>query len=102
MLVKTRLIDPIEELAQSESSNVNFQGMLYLDHGDIVYDQSPNDSFIKQVESVQYNAAIAITGAIRGTSQKKLYKELDLESLKLRRKISMPIYILQNTRHRSP
>ena len=32
-----------------------------------------------------YNAALAITGAIRGTSQTKLYNELGLESLKFRR-----------------
>ena len=34
---------------------------------------------------MQYNAAIAITGAIRGTSSEKLYQELGLESLRLRR-----------------
>ena len=39
------------------------------------------------MESVQYNAALTITGAVKGTSQAKLYKELGLESLKLRRKL---------------
>ena len=34
---------------------------------------------------MQVNAALAITGAIKGTSQTKLYKELGLESLKFRR-----------------
>ena len=34
------------------------------------------------MESVQYNAALAITGAIRGTSREKLYQELGLESLR--------------------
>ena len=34
------------------------------------------------IESIQYNAAIAVTGAIRGTSSKKCYQELDLESLR--------------------
>ena len=34
---------------------------------------------------MQYNAALAITGAIKWTSQTKLYKELGLESLKFRR-----------------
>ena len=28
------------------------------------------------MESIQYNAALAITGAIRGTSREKLYQEL--------------------------
>ena len=40
---------------------------------------------IIKLESYQYNAALAITGAIRGTSQTKIYKELGLESLKFRR-----------------
>ena len=37
------------------------------------------------MESVQYNAALAVTGAIRGTSREKLYQELGLESLRKRR-----------------
>ena len=37
------------------------------------------------IESLQYNAALAITGAIRGTSSEKLYQELGLESLHDRR-----------------
>ena len=37
------------------------------------------------MESVQYKAALAITGAIRGTSREKLFKELGLESLRKRR-----------------
>ena len=28
------------------------------------------------IEIVQYNAAVAITGAIKGTSQQKIYNEL--------------------------
>ena len=49
--------------------------------------QPINESFGKKLESVQYNAALDITGAIKGTSQEKLYKEFGLESLKLRRKL---------------
>ena len=59
----------------------------HLDYSDIAFDQPTNDSFCKKLESVQYNAALTITGAIKGTSQVKLYKELGLESLKLRRKL---------------
>ena len=44
-----------------------------LGHGDFIYDQPNNDSFCSKTESIQYNAALAITGAIRGTSQTKLY-----------------------------
>ena len=41
-----------------------------LDYGIIIFDQ--------QIESVQYNAALAITGTIQGTSREKVYKELGL------------------------
>ena len=57
----------------------------HIDYGDIVYDQSYNDSFHEKLELIQYNASLAITGAIRGTSRDKLYQELGLESLKKRR-----------------
>ena len=57
----------------------------HLDYGDIVYDNPCNDIFKQKIESVQYNAALAITGAIRGTSRDKLYMELGLESLSDRR-----------------
>ena len=43
------------------------------------------ESFHKYLESIQYNAAIAIAGAIRGTSSEKLFQELGLECLKLKR-----------------
>ena len=56
-----------------------------LDYGDIIYDQPNNESFCNKIERVQYNAAFAVTGAIRGTSQTKLYNELGHESFKLRR-----------------
>ena len=54
-------------------------------HGDVIYDQLHNETFCSKLESVQFNAALAITGAIHGTSQTKLYVELGLESLKARR-----------------
>ena len=36
----------------------------HLDYGDIIYDQPQNESFCNKLESIQYNAALAITGAI--------------------------------------
>ena len=57
----------------------------YLDYGGIIFNQPENESFSKKIKSIQYNAALAITGAIKGTSRKKLYKELGLETLKSRR-----------------
>ena len=58
---------------------------LHIDYGDIIYDQPNNDSFCDMIERVQYNAALAITGAIKGISHLKLYKELGFESLKIKR-----------------
>ena len=44
-----------------------------LDFGDIVYDQPSIDAFSNKLETVQCNAALAITGAIKSTSREKLY-----------------------------
>ena len=44
-----------------------------LDYSDVVYDQPSNDAFSNKLETVQYNAALAITGAIKDTSCEKLY-----------------------------
>ena len=56
-----------------------------LDYGDVIYDRAFNESFQTMLESVQYDAALAVTGAIRGSSREKLYQELGLEPLKSRR-----------------
>ena len=57
----------------------------HLGYGEIIYDQTFNESFHQRIESIQYNAAIAITGSIRGTSSEMLYQELGFESLRSRR-----------------
>ena len=57
----------------------------HLDYGDSLYDQELNESFHKNLESIQYNADMAITGAIRGTPCENLFDKLGFESLKLRR-----------------
>ena len=57
----------------------------HLDYGDIIYDQAYKASFHSKLESIQYNATLAITGAIRETSKEKLYQELGFESLHQRR-----------------
>ena len=44
----------------------------HLDYGDLIYDQPNNESFCQQIESIQYNASLAITGAIKWTSRLKL------------------------------
>ena len=57
----------------------------HLDYCDIIYDEVFNNSFHQKIESLKYNAALAFTGAIRGTSREKSYQELGLESLQQRR-----------------
>ena len=57
----------------------------HLDYVDIIYDQPNKESFNQKTERIQYSAALAITGAIKGTYQSRLYNELGLESLKFRR-----------------
>ena len=54
------------------------------DYGDIIYDRAYNTLFHQNVESIQYNAALAITSAVRGTSREKLYQELGFEFLQQR------------------
>ena len=46
----------------------------YLNYGNILYDQAYNISFHHKLESIQYNACLGITGAIRGTSKKNFIK----------------------------
>ena len=41
-----------------------------LDYGDVIYDQLLNESRSNRIESVQYKAALAITGAVQGSSRK--------------------------------
>ena len=74
----------------------------HLDYGDILYDQPNNKSVGQKIETVQCNAALAITGAIKGTSQIKIYNQLGLEFLEFRRcfrklcqikKIGLPEYL---------
>ena len=48
---------------------------------DIIYQQPYNNSFQKKIDSIQYIAALAITGAIRGSLTERMYQELSLESL---------------------
>ena len=55
-----------------------------LDYGDITYDQLHNESVCEKLESVKYKVALAITVTLQGTSRKKIYQELRLESLRAR------------------
>ena len=57
----------------------------HLDYRHIIYDQPFSNSFLNKIESIQYNACLAITGAIRETSKERLCEELGLKSLQHRR-----------------
>ena len=67
----------------------------HFDYGDVIYHNPPKvcdftgsttlSSLMEKLEFVQYSAALAITGAWRGTSREKLYLDLGWESLSLRR-----------------
>ena len=48
-----------------------------------------------KLDSVQYNAALDITGTRKGTSRSKLYKELELglESLKVEKDFQASLFI---------
>ena len=57
----------------------------HLDYADIIYGKAFNKTFHAKLESLQNNATLAVTGAIRGSPTKKIYQKLGLESLKSRR-----------------
>ena len=60
----------------------------HLDYGDIIYhkvDPELSLDFTKKLEATQYSAALAVSGAWRGTSKCKLYEELGWENLYHRR-----------------
>ena len=54
----------------------------HLNYGGAVYDQPNNSHLSDNIQTVQYNAALAVTGAVGETSNEKLYQDLGLESLK--------------------
>ena len=56
-----------------------------LDYGDVIYNEAHNEAFDQKLESIQYNACLALSGAIRGSSREKLCQELGLEPLQSRR-----------------
>ena len=61
----------------------NYKAFLrpHLDNYDVIYNKLHYEKFIDTLKSIQYNATLAITGAV-GTSKKTLFNELDLEYLR--------------------
>ena len=45
----------------------------HIDYGDVTFDLAFNKSFHEKLELFQYNASLAVTGGMRGTSKEKLY-----------------------------
>ena len=74
----------------------------HLDYDDVIYNRASNDSFHQNLESLQYSAAIAITGAIRGTSSEKLLQEIGLETLTSRRRLRKLCLFYKLIKEQSP
>ena len=51
----------------------------HLDYTGIIYDKPNNMNICNSIESLQYNAALAITGTIIGSSKEKLYLYMGFE-----------------------
>ena len=80
------------------------------DYGDIIYDvadlnktsvftNTPSNAKMEKIESIQYQAALIVTGAWKGSSRKKIYDDLGWECLQDRRsgrKLSL-LYEIQST-----
>ena len=65
-----------------------------LDYANIIYEKSLKDSFEDKLEIFQYNVALVITGAIKGTLRDRINRQLDLESL-AERKLSDKIFFFR-------
>ena len=65
----------------------------HLDHDDVTFDHSNNSNLSNKNENVQYNATLAVTGAIRETSKEKLYDKLRLEPLRNRSQLRRMSYL---------
>ena len=86
--VKLNFVEHIKNITQKISKTMGLLGRFQpilprfirspFGLADVIYDQTYNSSFHEKLESLQYNACLAITGAIRRTSLEKLYQELGL------------------------
>ena len=75
----------------------------HFDYCDVIFYIPPSvDGTLNKIESVQYQAALAITGTWRGTSRTKLYNELGLKSLSDRRCINRVVQVLKIVKNQTP
>ena len=77
LLPKLQAILPLPSLVSIYKSFIKPN----LDYGDIIYDQGYKELFHQKLQSIKFNASLAITDAIRGTSREKRFEDLGLESL---------------------
>ena len=68
----------------------------------MIYDHLSNESFCEKLESIQYKAVLAITGAVQGTSRENIFMELRLESLKPRRWLTSLCCVFKIMRNQAP
>ena len=69
----------------------------HLDYVDVIFDQAFDNSFHQRLESIQYNAALAVTETIRGTSGKVSLRNLVLSPCNPEDGFEI-ISLLQNTK----
>ena len=82
----------------------------HLDYCDVIYHQSAkitNDgqvltTLMSEIERVQYRAALAVTGAWKGSNRTKLYEELGWESLTDRRKTQRLVLLYKIVNNLTP
>ena len=87
----------LENIIPRNSLLAIYKSFIHPHLGDIFYQQRNNESFCQKIESIQYQAALAIKDAIHRSSQTKLYKKLGIESMKLRQWFRRLCYFFQNT-----
>ena len=98
LLRKFQLILPRKSLVKIYKSFIR----LDLGYRGVIYDRASNELFHQNLESLQYSAAIAITGAIRGTSSEKLLQEIGLETLTSRRRLRKLCLFYKLIKEQSP
>ena len=84
ILIKTRkiigLVRKLQPIIPRAALLTIYKSFLrpHLDCGDVIFDRAFNESFQNKLEFVQYNAALAITGAIEVPQERSFIKNLDL------------------------
>ena len=74
----------------------------HIDYAGIIYDQPNNLNLCNKIETCQYNGALAITGALRGSSKERLYQELGIEYLSSRRWLRKLYTFYRIVKNKSP